>query len=57
MKTEQLISEFLFQNGNVNADLSMIDNGETITLVLEGITTGQFEKPEDYDEYVKSLEI
>ena len=37
-------------------DQSIEDNGETITIILEGVASKQFPKPYDFDKYLESLE-
>jgi hypothetical protein len=57
IKTSELISNFMFENGNpIMAEQNITDNGETITITLEGIASRKFPKPYDFDEYFKSLE-
>lgn len=52
--TSELISNFEFENGNPMVDQTIEDNGETITIILEGIASKEFPKPYDFDEYIKA---
>ena len=57
IKTSDLISNFMFENGNrLMAATSVIDNGDTITIIIESIASKEFKKPDDFEEYLKSLE-
>lgn len=55
--TSELISNFVFENGNpMMAEQNITDNGDTITITLEGIASKEFPKPYDFAEYLESLE-
>lgn len=55
--TSELISDFLFENGNpMMAEQRIEDNGETIEIIIEGVASKEFPKPYDFNEYLKSLE-
>lgn len=53
MTTEQLISEFEFQNGNPIVDITIDDNGDTITINLEGVASQEFPKPGDFNTFIR----
>ena len=55
LTTSELISNFEFKNGNPMVDLSVTDNGDTITLTLEGVDSEEFPKPYDFNEYLGNL--
>lgn len=53
MKTENLISSFELENDNPMVDTTIIEGDQVITIILEGVASRDFPRPEDFDEWLK----